>query len=159
MDIHAIGSIQSPFNAIEDMPIQPSGAAGVRGRIEILPEYIEGLADLDGFSHIIVLYHFSRVSRTELTVTPFLDPAPRGVFATRAPTRPNHIGLSVVKLLNVNDGSLEIEHVDILNGTPVLDIKPYVPAFDHPEGPVRVGWLEQKEKSSVEQHRSDMRFK
>lgn len=159
MEIHAIGTIESPFDEIEDMPIQPSGAAGVRGRIRLRREYIEGLADLDGFSHIIVLYHFNRVTRRELTVTPFLDPDPHGVFATRAPTRPNHIGLSVVKLLGVDGAFLEIEHVDMLNKTPVLDIKPYIPLFDQPKGAVQVGWLEPKEKSSVEQHRSDLRFK
>ena len=139
------------------MPIQPTGASGIQAIVEVFPEFAEGLRDLEGFSHIILLYHFHRVQESRLTVTPFLDSQPRGVFATRAPKRPNPIGLSIVKLLGVEQSILHVENVDILDGTPLLDIKPYVPEFDqHPAD--RVGWLEQA-KGSVQRTRSDDRFR
>ena len=139
------------------MPIQPTGAAGIQAIVEVFPEFAEGLRDLEGFSHIILLYHFHRVQESRLTVTPFLDSQPRGVFATRAPKRPNPIGLSIVKLLGVEQNILHVENVDILDGTPLLDIKPYVPEFDqHPAD--RVGWLEQA-KGRVQRTRSDDRFR
>lgn len=151
-----IGVVQSPFKDLEGMPIQPSGAAKIRGTVEIRPEYEEGLKDLEEFSHLILLYHFHKARKTELVVTPFMDTEPHGVFATRAPRRPNPIGLSVVKLLRREGNTLHIENVDILDGTPLLDIKPYVPEFDHPQE-VRVGWLE-KAKGEVKGKRSDDRF-
>jgi tRNA-Thr(GGU) m(6)t(6)A37 methyltransferase TsaA len=124
--------------------------------VEVFPEYAEGLKDLDGFSHIVLLYHFHRVKEANLIVTPFMDSQPRGVFSTRAPKRPNPIGLSVVKLLGIDGTTLHIENVDILDGTPLLDIKPCVPEFDH--YPVeRIGWLE-KSGSKVQEKRSDRRF-
>lgn len=153
----AIGIVHTPFKEIEGVPIQPTGASGAQGHIEILPEYAKGLRDLDGFSHIILLYHFHRVRESKLVVTPFLDSQPRGVFSTRAPKRPNPIGLSVVKLLNIEKNILQIENVDILDGTPLLDIKPYVPEFDqHPAD--RTGWLE-KSRGEVKSKKSDDRFK
>jgi len=139
------------------MPIQPSGALGIRGKVVIEPQYTAGLKDLDGFSHIILLYHLHRVQGHTLTVTPFLDKQPRGLFATRAPKRPNPIGLSVVRLLEVKNEILIIEDVDILDGTPLLDIKPYIPDFDHRPG-ARIGWLE-KSRGEVRSHRSDDRFR
>ncbi|MBU2497639.1 MAG: tRNA (N6-threonylcarbamoyladenosine(37)-N6)-methyltransferase TrmO [Proteobacteria bacterium] len=154
---HAVGIIHTPFHEIEKMPIQPSGATGIRGRIDLFPEYAPALKDLDGFSHIILLYHFHRVSGSELIVTPFLDTQPRGVFATRAPKRPNPIGISVVKLLSVEGATLLIENVDILDGTPLIDIKPYVPEFDHQPAD-RLGWLE-KAREKAREKRSDNRFK
>jgi tRNA-Thr(GGU) m(6)t(6)A37 methyltransferase TsaA len=151
-----IGVICSPYKKLEGMPIQPSGAIGVQGKIEVLPEYADGLADLDGFSHIILLYVFDKVSQIMLSVKPFLDSAPRGVFATRAPTRPNPIGLSIVKLLRVKGNTLYIENVDVLHGTPLLDIKPYVPGFDHyPQA--RIGWLE-KSKQKITETKANDRF-
>jgi tRNA-Thr(GGU) m(6)t(6)A37 methyltransferase TsaA len=115
------------------------------------------LRDLEGFSHIILLYHFHRVRDVKLVVTPFMDSQPRGLFSTRAPKRPNPIGLSVVRLLRVEGHVLHIENVDILDGTPILDIKPYVPDFDqHPAE--RVGWLEGA-KGRVRGKRSDDRFR
>jgi tRNA-Thr(GGU) m(6)t(6)A37 methyltransferase TsaA len=159
MDIiyHSIGVVYTPFKEIEGMPIQPSGAQGVRGRVEIYPDYTEGLKDLDGFSHLILIYHFHRVMEAQMVVKPFLDTRPHGVFATRAPKRPNPIGLSVVRLLGIEGNVLLIENVDILNETPLLDIKPYVPSFDHP--PVeRVGWLEEVQ-NEVHHKRSDKRFR
>lgn len=156
MQFTPIGTLHTPFRQIADMPVQPSGATGVAGRIELRPELAEGLKDLDGFSHIIVLYHFHQVSRVSLTVTPFLDPQPRGVFATRAPVRPNPIGLSVLALKAVHGSTLEVEDVDMLDGTPLLDIKPYVPEFDQRAG-VRTGWLDQARGRSITA-RSDRRF-
>ena len=123
------------------MPIQPVAAQGVKGHIEVLPEYREGLKDLGGFSHIILLYYFHQAGTPHLSVIPFLDFRSRGVFATRAPSRPNPIGLSVVRLLGVDGEKLEIENVDVLDGTPLLDIKPFVPEFDYNDD-VKIGWLE-----------------
>ncbi|MFQ5811954.1 MAG: tRNA (N6-threonylcarbamoyladenosine(37)-N6)-methyltransferase TrmO [Anaerolineae bacterium] len=152
-----IGIVHSPFTDIEGMPIQPTGAAGIRGTVEVFPEFAEGLRDLEGFSHIILLYHFHRVQESKLVVTPFMDPQPHGVFATRAPKRPNPIGLSIVKLLSTEQNVLHIENVDVLDGTPLLDIKPYVPEFDQPRVD-RVGWLEQA-KGRVQSKKSDGRFR
>ena len=107
------------------MPIQPSGAKGVAGTIEISPDFIEGLKDLDGFSHIILIYHFHLSKEYTLSVKPFMDDKLRGVFATRAPRRPNPIGISVVKLIKVEPRNLlYTENLDIIDGTPLLDIKP-----------------------------------
>ena len=139
------------------MPIQPSGAAGVRGTVELFPEFADGLKDLDGFSHLILLYHFHESRGYKLIVTPFLDSEPRGVFATRAPKRPNPIGLSIVRLVQVRGYTLDIENVDILDGTPLLDIKPYVPEFDHQEN-CRIGWLEQV-RGMAKAKKSDDRFR
>ncbi len=152
-----IGIIHSPFTEIEGMPIQPTGASGIRGSVEVFPEFTEGLKDLDGFSHVILLYHFHQVREVKLVVTPFMDPQPRGVFATRAPKRPNPIGLSIVKLLGIEQNVLHVENVDILDGTPLLDIKPYVPEFDHHPAD-RVGWLA-RAKGQVRRQKSDSRFR
>ncbi len=153
---HPIGLIHSPFTNLSGMPIQPSGALGVQGWVDVKPEFQPALQDLEGFSHLILLYHFHRVNEVALTVTPFLDTEKRGLFATRAPKRPNPIGLSIVKLLKVEANILRIENVDILDETPLLDIKPYVPYFDRP-GVERVGWLE-KSKGQVRGKKSDERF-
>lgn len=139
-----IGLIRSPWLDPAGAPIQPSGARGAAGRAEIAPEYAAGLQDLAGFSHLILLYHCHRAGPARLTVTPFLDDASHGVFATRAPARPNPIGLSVVRLVGVEGAVLRLMDVDVLDATPLIDLKPYVPAFDQPEDPVRVGWLGQR---------------
>jgi tRNA-Thr(GGU) m(6)t(6)A37 methyltransferase TsaA len=152
-----IGIIHSPFMKPEDMPIQPAGAAGVKGTVKVFQDFHPGLKDLDGFSHIILLYHFHRSQSFNLHVVPFLDSETRGVFATRAPRRPNPIGLSVVQLDKIEDGVLHIRNVDILDGTPLLDIKPYVPEFDA-QVEVRTGWLE-KARKTVSSRKSDDRFK
>jgi tRNA-Thr(GGU) m(6)t(6)A37 methyltransferase TsaA len=151
-----IGIINSPFQDVQGMPIQPSRSKGVEGTVQIYEAYHQGLQDLDGFSHIILLYHFHQVGHSSLTVTPFLDTKPHGVFATRAPTRPNTIGLSIVKLNRIVAGILHIEGVDILDGTPLLDIKPYIPAFDHP-AEVKTGWLP-GDAGKLEHRLSDGRF-
>lgn len=152
-----IGIIHTPFKELENMPIQPSGAAGIHGTVDLYHEFAEGLKDLDGFSHLILLYHFHESRGHKLIVTPFLDSEPRGVFATRAPKRPNPIGLSIVRLIRIQGATLDIENVDILDGTPLLDIKPYVPEFDHQEE-CRIGWLEQVRRM-VKAKRSDDRFR
>jgi tRNA-Thr(GGU) m(6)t(6)A37 methyltransferase TsaA len=151
-----IGVIHSPFTDPHGMPIQPAGAAGVTGTIEVFEEFKPGLKDLEGFSHIILLYHFHRSQGYELSVIPFLDMQPRGLFATRAPRRPNPIGLSVVRLNWIKDNVVGIGNVDILDGTPLLDIKPYVPEFDVQSGS-STGWLEDCVKI-VSDQKSDDRF-
>lgn len=156
IEYRQIGTIHTPFKSIEGMPIQPAGAESVPGTVEVYPEYSEGLKDLDGFSHIILVYHFHKAAKSKLVVTPFMDDQPRGVFATRAPKRPNPIGLSIVRLLKIEGSTIEVENVDILDGTPLIDIKPYVPDFD--EYPAdRVGWLEHA-KGAVKGKKSDNRF-
>ena len=157
MEFRPIGIIHSPFAELEGMPIQPAGAGGVKGTVEVFEEFQAGLKDLDGFSHVVLLYHFHRSQGFKLHVVPFMDCKPRGVFATRAPKRPNPIGLSILRLLKIENGMIYIENVDILDGTPLLDIKPYVPEFDSQEG-VRTGWLEQARKN-VAERKSDGRFK
>ena len=157
IEYHPIGIIHSPFTELSGMPIQPAGAAGVEGTVEVFPKYNDGLKDLEGFSHIIMLYHFHRSKGFKLHVVPFMDSTPRGVFATRAPKRPNPIGLSVIKLQKIQDNILYVENVDILDGTPLLDIKPYIPEFDE-QIEVRAGWLEEARKE-VSKRKSDQRFK
>ncbi len=151
-----IGTIHSPFKEREGMPIQPSGAKGVKGTVVVEEKYSEALSDLDGFSHIILIYHFHLSEGYSLRVTPFLDDKERGLFSTRAPRRPNPIGISAVKLVNRENNTLHIENVDIVDGTPLLDIKPYVPEFDNTEA-IRLGWLENAAKKS-RNIKSDNRF-
>ncbi len=153
-----IGYIRSPYKSPVGMPIQPSGAEGVEGRVEVFPEYEEGLKDLDGFSHIILIYHFHESRGYRLKVKPFLDDEVRGVFATRAPKRPNPIGLSVVRLLEIEGNTLRVADIDVLDMTPLLDIKPFVPPFDVRCGleEVKIGWLESR--ISKANMRSDDRF-
>lgn len=152
-----IGIVHSPFRTLEEMPIQPLGAPGVSGTIEIAAELAAGLKDLEGFSHLWVIYHFHRSGPARLKVTPFLDHRPRGIFATRAPVRPNPLGLSLVELLGIDGNRLHIGGVDLLDGTPVLDIKPYVAAFD--QAPTaKSGWLEGV-VHRAHRVRADARFK
>lgn len=154
-----IGIIHSPFTKLEGMPIQPTGAKGVKGEIHIKEEYKEGLKDIDGFSHIILIYHFHKTKGNTLQVKPFMDNTKRGVFATRSPKRPNNIGMSTVKLDKVEDNILHISNVDILDGTPLIDIKPYVPQFfeDTIVDDLKMGWLETNHQKAKNQ-KSDDRF-
>jgi tRNA-Thr(GGU) m(6)t(6)A37 methyltransferase TsaA len=147
--IHPIGMIHTPHTRAEETPIQPVFAEGVQGRAEILPEYAAGLQDLEGFSHIWLLYWFHQAGPPRLIVQPFLQDAEHGVFATRAPTRPNPIGLSLVRLVRREGCVLHLEDVDVLDGTPLLDIKPYVPRFDYRTG-VRTGWLEAVDEQTAQ---------
>jgi tRNA-Thr(GGU) m(6)t(6)A37 methyltransferase TsaA len=139
LEFSSIGIIHSPYTEPAGVPIQGVFANGVTGTVEVFPEFAEGLTDLDGFSHIMLLYRFHRVQSYTLMCRPFLDVQDRGVFATRAPRRPNPIGISVVELLGIDGCTLAIGGVDIVDGTPLIDIKPYVPDFDvQPQ--VRTGW-------------------
>ncbi len=157
MEMKPIGIIYTPFTEPQGMPIQPAGAVGVKGSIKVYEEFQAGLKDLDGFSHIILLFHFHRSEGCDMEVVPFMDTELRGLFATRDPRRPSQIGLSVVQLDGIEGGTLHIQNVDILNETPLLDIKPYVPEFDS-HSDISTGWLEQV-RGSVDKRRSDKRFK
>jgi tRNA-Thr(GGU) m(6)t(6)A37 methyltransferase TsaA len=139
-----IGVIHSPFTDKSQMPIQASRSQGI-GQVEVYPEFAEGLQDVEGFSHLILLYAFHCSSGYTLRVKPFLDDQWRGLFATRYPCRPNPLGLSVVRLLEQRDNVLEIEGVDVLDGTPLLDIKPYVPEFDV-RMETRTGWYARRSR-------------
>lgn len=152
-----IGVIHSPFQDLADMPIQPTSQASRPGTVEIYPEFVLGLQDLAGFSHLYLIYHLHKAKRVDLKVTPFLDDRPHGVFATRAPNRPNPIGLSLVKLKRIEGAILHVSNLDVLDGTPLLDLKPYLPPFEEAED-VRLGWLEGGEHGMREQ-KSDDRFR
>jgi len=152
-----IGIIRTPFERTEGMPIQATAAVGVRGRIELDEALADGLADLDGFSHLILLYHLHRITEPRFTVTPFLDDSPRGVFATRSPARPNPTGLLTIRLIGISGATIEIEDVDMVDGTPLLDIKPYVPGFDAREG-VAIGWYTDR-LDGLAKARADDRFR
>jgi len=143
--LRPIGLIHSPFTDKKLTPIQPNRSNST-GAVEIFPEFVEGLEGLDGFSYIILLYIFDRSDGYSLRVQPFLDDRFHGVFATRYPYRPNPLGLSIVRLLKRDGNRLEIEGVDVLDGTPLLDIKPYVPDFDIYPGEIRAGWYETRRK-------------
>lgn len=153
-----IGVIKTPHTDIKNMPIQPIAAEGIVGQIELLPEYVAGLKDLDGFSHITLLYHFHKISGYELQVVPFMDDVPRGIFSCKAPKRPNAIGTSTVRLLKIEGNIIHVEQVDMLNGTPLLDIKPFYPKYDNRTN-VTIGWLEKNKDLPLEALRSDDRFR
>jgi len=158
IELSPIGIIRTPFTKLEGMPIQPTGAKGISGTVEVFEPFRPGLKDLDGFSHIILLYYFHRSNGYKLEIVPFLDDKPHGVFSTRAPKRPNPIGLSIVKLNKIENGILYIENIDILNETPLLDIKPYVTDFDGQFG-IRTGWMKDVQKKTITEKKSDDRFK
>jgi tRNA (adenine37-N6)-methyltransferase len=140
MKLMPIGIIHTPYKQATGTPVQGALAEGVAGTVEVLPEYVAGLRDLDGFERVWLVYWFDRAKAAELVVKPYLDTRERGLFATRAPSRPNPIGLSAVRLVRVAGNVLHVEGVDMLDGTPLLDIKPYVPRFDA-FAAERVGWL------------------
>ena len=157
INFKSIGKIHSQFKNLEGMPIQPIRARGIKGEIHLYEEYEEGLRDLIGFSHIILIYHFHLSDGYSLRVKPFIDNIKRGVFATRAPKRPNPIGISVVRLENIEGNKIYISDVDIIDGTPLLDIKPYIPNFDNWDDEYKFGWLEEKQHKAVDK-RSDRSF-
>ena len=140
IEYQPIGVVHSPFNKLEDIPEQPYFAKGIRGTVEVFPDFKNGLQDLAGFSHIILLCHFHLVEGYRLHVTPSADSHLRGLFATRSPSRPNPIGLSIVRLEGIEGNILSVLDLDIMNETPVLDVKPYVGEFNQLKG-VRIGWL------------------
>ncbi len=156
MEISPIGVIRTPYKELTDMPIQPKGAKEVTGRLELNPELAEGLQDLDGFSHVYLIYQFHKAERTNLKVVPFMDTVKRGVYSTRSPLRPNHIGISIVELTGVENNIVHLKGVDVLDNTPLLDIKPYIDAFDYVENS-RSGWMT-KSREEVAGKRSDDRF-
>lgn len=143
-----IGLIRSEHIVPDETPIQPVYSKGHTGKVEIFPEYAEGLADLDGFSHVYLLYHLHLAGSTQLLVKPYLDDTKRGIFATRAPCRPNPIGLSIVELTGRQGNILRIDGIDIMDGTPLLDIKPYTARFDcvHTK---RNGWLDNVDEETA----------
>ena len=154
--LEPIGVIHTPFKEPAGMPIQPAGAIGVKGTVEVFPEFSDGLKDIEGFSHIILIFHFNRSKGFKLQVSPFLEDEVHGVFAIRAPKRPNPIGLSIVKLTRREDNILYIDNPDMIDGTPLLDIKPYIPDFDaYPDA--IAGWQEEH-RGKVNKKRSDSRF-
>jgi tRNA-Thr(GGU) m(6)t(6)A37 methyltransferase TsaA len=149
-----IGTIRSPWKEARGTPIQPRFAHQAEGRVEVEEAYVEGLADLDRFDRIWLVYWFDRAPAARLTVTPFMDDTPRGLFSTRAPCRPNPIGISPVRLLAVEGCVLRVGDCDVLDGTPLLDIKPYAPRFDVFEVS-RSGWLDRRDEHRT---RADDRF-
>ena len=151
-----IGRLETPFNDIADMPIQPSVLADTRGKAVLDEKFVPGLKDLDGFSHIILLFLLHKISGYQLEVVPFMDTLPHGIFATRSPKRPNRIGMSIVRVESVVGNIVQFKGVDMLNGSPLLDIKPYYSYFDQ-QTQVRNGWLEGK-TLRPENLRSDKRF-
>ena len=154
LNLTPIGVIHSPFRAAPGTPIQPAYAGEAEGAVEVFPEFEAGLRDLAGFERIWLLYGFDRAGPARLRVVPFRDLVERGIFATRAPCRPTPIGLSCVRLVAIAGRRLTVAGVDVLDGTPLLDIKPYVPEFDaYPRS--RAGWLD---ASPERQTRADARF-
>jgi tRNA-Thr(GGU) m(6)t(6)A37 methyltransferase TsaA len=134
-----IGIIHTLHKEQEKTPIQPAYASGIKGIVELYTEYLDGLKDLNKFSHIILLYHFHQAKKVKLHVKPYLEDVERGIFSTRAPFRPNQLGLSIVKLDYIENNMIHVENIDILDGTPLLDIKPYIFRFDRIEE-VKSGW-------------------
>jgi len=156
IEYQPIGIIHSPFKEPQGTPIQPPAAKGIDGTVEVFPEYVEGLKDLEGFSHIILIYHFHLSKKPSLVAKPYMDNEARGIFAMRAPSRPNPIGISIVRLIGIEENILHIQDVDIVDGTPLLDIKPYVPRFDGRDV-VKTGWLE-KNVHKLSKSKDDGRF-
>ena len=159
IELESIGTIYTTFEKIEGMPIQPTGAKGIKGTIVIKEKYIDGLKDLEHFSHINILYILHKIEDYLLEVKPFMDNKTHGIFATRSPKRPNRIGSSVVKIDKIEGNTIYISNVDILNGTPLIDIKPYVPQlYEDTIDELKIGWLEKNHKKAKSQ-KSDDRFK
>ncbi|MCD6145155.1 MAG: tRNA (N6-threonylcarbamoyladenosine(37)-N6)-methyltransferase TrmO [Methanosarcinales archaeon] len=143
-----IGIIHSPFTDPADTPIQAVFADGARGEVEVFPEYAAGLKDIEGFSHLILLYHFHLADGYSLISKPFLEDEERGIFSIRHPNRPNPIGISIVRLEAVRGNILEIGDVDILDGTPLLDIKPFIHRFDH-RAEIVSGWVDDQQIDEI----------
>lgn len=144
-----IGVIRSEHTEPERTPIQPVYAVCCSGRAEISPEFEAGLRDLDGFSHIHIIYHLHKAGQTRLMVKPFLQDVERGIFATRAPCRPNPIGMSIVRLVRREGNVLFLEGVDVLDGAPLLDIKPYIGRFDRIDGASN-GWQDEIDEETAQ---------
>jgi len=152
----SIGIIYTPHTSLTGMPIQPSSAQGIKGQVVLDSQYADALKDLEGFSHIYLIYHLHKAKKPRLRVKPFLEDKQHGLFATRAPSRPNPIGLSVVRLLSIEGSTIHVENLDILDGTPLLDIKPFVGEMNGVKN-TRIGWLE-NHRSQISTKQSDDRF-
>jgi tRNA (adenine37-N6)-methyltransferase len=147
MVFRPIGIIHSPFSSKDEAPVQGAFRPNAMGSVEVFEEYGQGLQDIEGFSHIFLIYSLDRSGAIELVRPTFLDDEPHGIFASRHPARPNSIGLTVVRLLQRKGNRLEVAGIDVLDGTPLLDIKPYIPRFDcYPEA--SEGWTTGKEERS-----------
>ncbi len=152
-----IGILRTPHHAVDNIPVQPVGSQDV-GVAELFPEFSEGLKDVDGFSHVMLLFHLHEMKKeVQLIITPFMDNKEHGVFATRSPARPASIGLSTVKVKKVDGNKLYFEGADMLNGSPLIDIKPFFRNVDNRLDAVS-GWLEGKDADIASIHRSDDRF-
>lgn len=152
----SIGVIHSPLKEPSGAPLQTVSAKHLTGTVEVFPRYVSGLKDLAGFSHLILIYHFHLARKSSLIVKPYLDKKKHGVFATRAPVRPNPIGMSIVRLRKVRGGMIWVQDLDVVDGTPLLDIKPYVPRFDVRRVP-KIGWYK-RNISRLRESRADARF-
>jgi tRNA-Thr(GGU) m(6)t(6)A37 methyltransferase TsaA len=150
-----VGIVHSPYKTSKGVPVQPGVAKGAEGRVELFPEYEPALKDLDGFDRIWLVCWFHRARQPKLKVVPYRDTVERGLFATRAPSRPNPIGISPVRLLGVEGNMLHVADIDLLDGTPVLDVKPYSPLFDCFSGS-KAGWLDNSKPDA--RRRADDRF-
>jgi len=159
IDLESVATVKSPFCDLKNMPVQPCGAKNSYAVLEFKEEYVTGLKDLEGFSHLYLLYYFHKVKEPKLRVVPFNDKTntQRGVFSTRTPMHPNSLGLSLVELISVEGNCVTIKGVDIVDGTPLLDIKPYIPHFDKVCGEVKTGWMLSSD-DEVSSMRSDARF-
>lgn len=157
VELTLIGTIETSFTTIEDMPIQSASAGDSPGSIELFPEYAEGLKDLEQFSHLILLYNFHRQNGFSLKVTPFMDDREHGVFATRSPKRPAAVGMSIVKLIRIEENRIYFEGADMLKGTPLIDIKPFFRQFDNRPDALS-GWLDRQSENTLRKVRSDSRF-
>ncbi|MBI5890027.1 MAG: tRNA (N6-threonylcarbamoyladenosine(37)-N6)-methyltransferase TrmO [Nitrosomonadales bacterium] len=144
VEIKPVGIIHTPFTTKESCPIQPLYASGAVGRVEVLEEFAAGLKDVETFSHIYLIYLLDRAGKIELVRGTFLDDTPHGIYASRHPCRPNGIGMSIVKLVGRENNILTVEGIDVLDQTPLLDIKPYVPRFDNIEA-ASEGWIAGKQ--------------
>jgi tRNA-Thr(GGU) m(6)t(6)A37 methyltransferase TsaA len=158
-ELTQIATVKSPFCDLKNMPVQPCGANNTYATLVFKEEYVAGLADLDGFSHVYLIYYFHKIKEPQLQVIPFNDKTftKRGVFSTRTPMHPNSLGLSLVELVSVEGNVVTIKGIDIVDGTPLLDIKPYIPHFDKVCGEVKSGWM-LSSGDEVSSMRSDTRF-
>jgi tRNA-Thr(GGU) m(6)t(6)A37 methyltransferase TsaA len=155
--LNLIGTIRTPHQTLDNIPVQPVGS-GDEGIVELFPEFAEGLVDVDGFSHVMLLFHLHEMKKDyKLTITPFMDNKQHGVFATRSPSRPAAIGLSTVKVIKIENNKLYFKGADMLNGSPLIDIKPFFRNVDNRPDAIS-GWLENKDADIASKHRSDDRF-
>ena len=146
-----IGTIHSPFKLGDPVPIQSVAGRDIEGYIELFPEFTDGLKDLDGFSHIILIFHIHLNKKVKMQTRPFMDNVYRGIFATRSPSRPNHLGMSVVRVDYVEENRVYIRDLDILDGTPLLDIKPYLKVINDKDE-VKLGWFEKHKDQEMGWH-------